>query len=276
MIAFDFEYYRPESIQETIEIFQKLDQKKKKVCFFSGGTEFITFARVHQVHADSVIDLKGIPECTALEGKENDLIFGASVHLNQLIEANLFPLLSQNLRNIADHTSRNKITLGGNLNSRLMYREGMLPLLVADAKVTMYGIEGHETHPITQVFGKQSSLKHGQFLTQISIDGSFAKMPYLAIKRTRISKIGYPIVSIAALVKDEKLRIAFSGICEYPFRSRKIEDILNDKGLPVHERIDKAVSCIPGPMIDDRHASGQYRKFVLQNVLEEAMEFLEG
>ena len=103
--------------------------------FYSGGTEFITFARVNKLRADAVIDIKGIPECNVLEIHGDQLVIGAAVSLNKITDSKLFPLLGQTVKQIADHTSRNKITIGGNMNSKLIYKESVLPLLLVDAKV---------------------------------------------------------------------------------------------------------------------------------------------
>ena len=53
MIAFDFEYYKPETIAEAVETFAIENRKGKKVIYFAGGTEFITLARVNKLNADS-------------------------------------------------------------------------------------------------------------------------------------------------------------------------------------------------------------------------------
>ncbi len=47
-------------------------------------------------------------------------------------------------------------------------------------------------------------------------------------KEQKNEKIDYPLITMAGLKKDNKVHIAFSGLCEYPFRSNIIEDILND------------------------------------------------
>ena len=86
------------------------------------------------------------------------------------------------------------------------------------------------------VFNKEMKLNAGEFLLQIIIDTSYIDLPYVSLKRTKFSKVGYPVVSVAAIVKDNRIRVAFSGVCEYPFRSDKIETILNDSSLPVDRK----------------------------------------
>ncbi|WP_062107018.1 FAD binding domain-containing protein [Bacillus niameyensis] len=274
MIPFDFEYYQPDSIEEALDVFQKSTESGEKALFISGGTEFITFARINQLQADAIIDVKGIPECHSLLKDGERIRIGAAVSLNLITDSCIFPLMGEKVRRIADRTSRNKITIGGNVNSQLIYREGVLPLLLADAKVS---IAGHEQKiaSIESVFEQKFRLEPGQFLVDFQLDASFTECPFFSLKKTKQSRVGYPIVSLAALVKDGSLRVALSGVCEYPFRSKELEAVLNDLTLSAGERVVKASTLLPAPIIDDLQASKDYRHFLLKQCLEETIEALE-
>ena len=45
MIAYDFEYYRPQTYLDAIEIYEQKDTEGKAPIYYGGGTEVITFAR---------------------------------------------------------------------------------------------------------------------------------------------------------------------------------------------------------------------------------------
>ncbi|MFK9090455.1 FAD binding domain-containing protein [Bacillus salipaludis] len=275
MIPFDFEYYKPQTISEAVQTFQELRNQGKQVMYYCGGTEFITFSRINKMEAEAVIDIKGLPDCHVFEQLGDQLVIGSAVSLNKISESNLFPLLGNTVKQVADHTSRNKITIGGNINSRLIYREGILPLLLTDAKVKIAGIDGETVLPLEDVFNQEVKLGAGQFLVQIFIKKSYMSLPFVCLKKTKISKIGYPVVSIAALVKEQQIHAAFSGVCEYPFRSSQVEAALNETSLSKAERIDKAVTLLPSQIVDDIQASREYREFVLKNALLEIVEGLE-
>ena len=179
------------------------------------------------------------------------------------------------MKQIADHTSRNKITIGGNINSRLMYREGILPLLLADAQVKIIKGKKEKIVALDTVFNKEIKLDAGSFLMQIHIDKSYADLPFVSIKKTRFTKVGYPVVSVAALIKDKQIRVAISGVCEYPFRSNEMEAALNDTSFAINDRIEKAITHLPSAFIQNIEGSAEYREFVLRNVLLETMEVLE-
>ncbi|WP_066397223.1 FAD binding domain-containing protein [Neobacillus mesonae] len=275
MIPFEFEYYGPDSISEAVQTYETLTKHTKKVLLYSGGTEFITFSRMNQLYADAVIDLKAIPECNVLELQGEQLMIGSAVSLNKITESNLFPLLGQTIKKIADHTSRNKITIGGNLHSRLIYREAVLPLLIAEAEIKLAGNEGVVTVPLKDVFNQELKIPEGQFLVQIIVPKAYTELPFASLKKTKMSKVGYPIVSIAALIKDKQIKAALSGVCDFPFRSHELEAALNDSSLSVKERINKAMTLLPAPIIEDIQASRDYREFVFKNTLQETIEALE-
>lgn len=272
MIAFDFEYFKPTTVAEASKTFNDVHNQGENAMFFSGGTEIITFARVNKLSVDAVIDIKGVAECNVLELRGNELVIGAAVSLNKITKSNLFPLLGETVKQIADHTSRNKITIGGNINSQLMYKESILPLLLVDAHVKIAKKNDEEIVPLNSVFNQEIKLNSGEFLLQLIIDTSYIGLPYTSIKRTKFSKVGYPVVSVAAIVKDKQLRVAFSGVCDYPFRSLEMEKILNDSTLPPIERIEKAINHLPAEIIDDIQGTREYRAFVLKNVLLNTME----
>ena len=161
MIAFDFEYCKPSSAAEAVETFNMFREQGKNAMYFSGGTEIITFARVNKLRADAVIDIKGIPECNVLELHGNQLVIGAAVSLNKITDSKLFPLLGQTVKKIADHTSRNKITIGGNMKSELIYKESVLPLLLVDAKVKIAKGSEEEIVSLDTVFNKEMKLNSG-------------------------------------------------------------------------------------------------------------------
>lgn len=275
MIPFDFEYYKPTTISKAIDTFQLLYDRGKHISYYGGGTELITFARVNKLAFDAVIDIKGIPECRVLDVQGDQIVIGSAITLNKISESGLFPMLGQNIKQVADHTSRNKITIGGNLNSKMMYREGMLPLLLSDAKVVIFRRGEKLILPLKEVFHKKMELGEGDLLVQILIDKKYANIPFLNMRKTKSTKVGYPIVSIAALVRDKVIQVAFSGVCTHPFRSTKIEEILNDATIPTLERVNLAIEHLPAPIVDDIQGSSNYRKFVLKNSLLETMETLE-
>jgi CO/xanthine dehydrogenase FAD-binding subunit len=276
MVPFDFTYHQPSSIQEAIQLFQTLQQQGKKPMYYAGGTEIITLSRLNLVFTEAVIDIKGIPECRTLRFDNNYLVLGAALSLTTIEEANVFPLLSKTASEVADRTARNQITLGGNICGQIFYREAVLPLLLTDSDVIIAGKDGLKQLPIQQVFQKQMQLHPGEFLVQIMTEQTYLSLPYRSIKKRKQWEVGYPLVTVAALKTNGQIRVAFSGVCPFPFRSQAVEERLNDWQLPLEARIDEALHHLPRPILDDIEGSAEYRLFVLKHTLFDIITELGG
>lgn len=276
MITFDFDYYRPGSIEEAVKTYTNLTGQGKNVIYYAGGTEIISLARMNQIRFDAVIDIKEIPECKVLEFQENNLIIGAAVCLTKITDSGYFPLLSAVCRKAADHTARDKISLGGNICGKTPYKEAILPLLLADSDIMVAGEAGIKTLPLVQCFNKELMLGSGEFLIRIITDKNRISLPYFNLKRTGQESVGYPIVTIAAVKENNRIKVAFSGVCGFPFRLREIEDDLNNMNIPPEARINNAIKHLPAPLLDDILGSAAYREFLLRNAISEIIEKLGG
>jgi CO/xanthine dehydrogenase FAD-binding subunit len=276
MIAFDFAYYRPDTVQQATCIFGQTAAEGKAPLYYGGGTEIISMGRLDQLHTGAVIDIKGIPECAMLGVFGDQLVLGAAVTLTQIQESNLFPLLGAAGGRVADHTVRDKITLGGNIAGRIIYREALLPLLLVDAQCAIAGPEGMRHACIHQVFDRSLHLAQGEFLVQVLVDLSYLDIPYVHLKKTRLGIVNYPIVTVTALKRGPETRLALAGVCEFPFRSPEMEACLNSADGTMDSRMDKALERLPAPVLGDVEASAEYRESVLRSTLSEALQRLEG
>ncbi|WP_019006691.1 FAD binding domain-containing protein [Cohnella laeviribosi] len=276
MIPYDFEYYRPASVAEAIRLYGGLEKQGKSPVYYSGGTEIITLGRINLVKTGAVIDIKHIPECQVLGFEQNRLILGAGLSLTKLEEADPFPLLSKTAREVADRTSRNKITLGGNICGRIFYREAVLPFLLADSQVVLAGRDGIKRRSVHDVCNGNLRLDKGELLVQLLTERSYLELPHVSIKKRKQWETGYPLITVAALRKDDRIRVAFSGLCPFPFRSVELEEELNRRHVPLKTRVDQAVRRLPSPILNDIEGSAEYRIFVLRNLLEDVMEEMEG
>ena len=158
MIPFQFDYYRPDTISEAVKLYGQLDSEGKKPLYYGGGSEIISMARVNNLNTGAVIDLKAIPECRELKTDGDHLVIGSSVTLSDITEANLFPLLTKACGRIADHTMQCKITVGGNVCGTIIYREALLPLLLADCTVLVAGASHLKKVSVHHLFNKRSNL----------------------------------------------------------------------------------------------------------------------
>ncbi|MET3574489.1 FAD binding domain-containing protein [Bhargavaea ullalensis] len=272
MIGFNFDYHRPGTPEEALSCFRESTGQGLQTVFYSGGTEFLTHARTGEISAGAVIDIKDIPECRELQWDGEILMIGAALTLNELAGSGEYPLLALAAKGVADHTSRNKITIGGNVNSRLPYREALLPLLLADAAAKVAGPEGERTLPLSELVGQGGRLPSGELLLQILVSRRAVERPHFFRKKTRMTKVGYPLVSLAADREGSRISGAFSGLCGQPFRLAQVDEVLSDKSLTPEAQAAEIRSLLPTAVTADQYASAEYRLFVLGRMLHELAE----
>lgn len=278
MLPIDFDYVAAKSLRDAVFYHTKAINADLAPTYYAGGTEIITFARLGLVHPDVVIDIKGIAQTRVLKVTESDrsLITGANIPLTTLTDDPLldreFPLLQRTAAEIADRTARNKITLGGNICGQIFYREAVLPFLVCDSLVQLVGPNGPRELPMMQVFHKKLRLSAGEFLVQIATDERARHAPFVHMKRRKIGDVGYPIVTVVAIRWGGQIRVAFSGVTDFPFRSLSIEEALNRDNASREARVENALQRIlQGEILDDYEASRAYRLFVLRDMLSKVL-----
>jgi len=276
MIPYDFDYYRPETLDQAINLSKELKAAGQKSMYYGGGTEFISMSRLNNIISDAVIDIKNIPECSIYEIDGEELIIGAGITLSHITELNHFPLLSLAVKRIADHTIQDKVTIGGNLMGSIIYREASLALLVANSHILVGNTDSIQRIPINEYWDMDIKDKEGDLIIQLITEKRYLNLPYAHVKRTKNEKIDYPLVSAVALKDEENINIAFSGICDTSFRSKKMEKSLNNNSISSDKRINNTIEKIPYKILDDNNGSPEYRKFVLANILEEIIEKFEG
>lgn len=270
MLSFDFEYYRPDTIEEAVEVYKELEIMKKQPLYFSGGTEVVSMARKGVLKFNALIDLKNIKEMRDYVPNEEEIYFGANMTLNEAAEQESFPLLSRVVETIADHTVRNRITLGGNICGRLGYREAVLPFLLVDAEVCIAGAEGVKTLSMEAAFDKRLMLSSGEFVTGFKVKKSGSSLDGSSIRKVRTADVDYPLLQIAAMKDERGIKLAISGLCPYPFRSKALEQYLNDVEGSDWD-IKGIYKLLPAAVKDDHIASSEYRKAVFEKSIEKLM-----
>jgi len=138
------------------------------------------------------------------------------------------------------------------------------------------GREGYRAEPILDVFHEKLQLKDGEWIVQIITNKEDVNLPFFSVKKRKIDVIDYPLLTLAALKKEGSIRLAVSGLCDFPFRSKPMEEVLNNQNSPVEARIEEAIKLIPGNLRDDWIASAEYRLFVLKTTLQDMFSALGG
>jgi CO/xanthine dehydrogenase FAD-binding subunit len=273
MIAADISYLRPDTAEEAVDAWARHEGAR----YLAGGTEITTSARRTAAYdLRACIDIKRIPEANVHEICEDRLCIGAALSLSDVAEGDAFPLLNATLRGIADHTVRNRLTLGGNVAGMLPYREAVLPLLLADATVRsivpgQLGAQAvRRERKLRECFDKRLVLAPGELILSFCIPIDVPEWHWSHHRKTRTGPVDYPLVTTCMVRDGHSIRFAFAGAHPYPVRSDAADVALSKEGLAAIP----AVLAAFGPLRADARASAEYRSVLLQNMIRVSLEEL--
>lgn len=145
-------------------------------------------------------------------------------------------------------------------------------MLLTNSKVFIYDGTSEIEKNIDEIFNRKIMLEENEFITKFVIDTKYLDMPYSHVKKTKSDKIDYPLLTTAALIDNNNLKIAFSGLCSFPFRSKKIEAILNNSDLNRENKLNQVIQNLPDSPMDNIDGSKRYREFVLKNTVNKILD----
>lgn len=255
-------FIQPTTVEEALSAYQAESAAGRQPLWYSGGTEIITFLRKGTLKSQALIDLKGIPEYTALRKENDGWTIGAGVSLTALQEAGLPPIFKACAGPIADHTVRNRLSLGGNLCGRLPYREAVLPLLALDAQATLVSPQGRQQLPLRKQFHRHMGLEAGSFLLSVHIPAPEPELLWGSKRQMRLGPVDYPIVHVLVAGTPDHWSLYASGLCPYPISLHG----LTDSQLASPENLE-----LPVPPQEDPLASRAYRLQQFKLAVRDAM-----
>ncbi len=274
MIPFDFKYMAAENVEEALLAWKEADQQEEHPLYYAGGTEIITLCREQKIKPGTVIDIKNIGECRHFS-ESGIFSYGAALSLNRIVENTSIPLLSRALSGIADHTIRNRLTLGGNIMGALPYREAVLPFLVLDGSALIASGNGVRKEGLLELFNKKMNLGNGELLLQMELSPPEEGERWYFARRTRNGRVDYPLLSACFAGNAGNIKMAVSGSFSCPIRSIEAEQILDNPSIPAAQRAEQVIALLDTFFRSDFRSSADYRKHLLKLAITDALEYLE-
>ncbi len=276
-IAHEFEYARPETIQEAVAILGKHGSGAQVL---AGGTDVVAGLRDGLTSPGILVDIKGIHELSGIEQEGGVLRTGALATFTDLIESELtqkhVPLLCEMAMTVASVGVRNRATITGNICSAVPSCDGGPVLLVLDASVHVTGPAGERVIPVAEWFTgpKATSLGSAEIVTSVSfpIPQERHGAAYVKLGRYRGEDLAQASVAVLALPGSE-YRVAFGAVAPTPVRAPRIEELLKGKVFG-EALIDDAKKLVPdetAPIADIR-ASREYREHMLPIMFERGLK----
>lgn len=234
MIPASFEYHRPESIAQALELLDRFGDDAK---LMSGGYSLIPTMKLRLNQPKQLIDLAGIGEMKGIAVEDGHLRVGAftthwQVESSPVVKA-AFPVLTEVAGVIADPQVRNRGTMGGSISNADPAADYPASIMAFDAELTCVSSAGERKVKGADWFVGlfTTDLAEGEIVRQIRFPllpprtaAAYMKLPHPA---SRFAVVGVAValsLDEAGTCKD--LRIGVTGVNTHAFRASKVEQAL--------------------------------------------------
>ncbi len=267
MIPAPFEYHRPSSVAEALQMLTRLPEAK----LLAGGHSLLPMMKLRLVSPGHVVDLGRIEALRFIRREGQTVVIGA-LATHWMIESSdvvrsAVPLLAETAGRIGDVQVRNVGTIGGSLAHADPAADYPAAILALDAQMVVQSPRGRRTIPAGEFFRGlfSTALAADEILVEVRVPvpsgrtgSAYVKFPHPAS--------GFAVVGVAALITVDgqgrcaDARVGVTGVGPAAYRPTAVEDRLKAAVLD-----EKTVGAAAAPAADgvdvneDLFASAEYR-----------------
>ena len=274
------QYYEPNFVDEALVL---LDRFAPGAHVLAGGTLLGPRLRNDPSRADTIVNIKRIPELSDVAVDGERLRIGAVVTARELAENALVrrqaPLLAHAAASLGARQLRNVATLGGNLCSGHPAADLTAALLALDATVHVANIhEGPRESALANFLKPRShGLEPGELLTGISVPIVESGAAYLKMQTRRAFEMALVAVAVRFTTDSEgaiaDARVALGGAAPTPIRAHHAEAAVSGRepSAECFQKAARAAADVDAQPYSDSHASADYRRHLVRVLTERAL-----
>ncbi|MDA5108047.1 xanthine dehydrogenase family protein subunit M [Brevibacillus thermoruber] len=288
-----FNYYRPSTLEETLQLLQDCGDEGKLI---AGGQSLIPILNMRLSSLEHVIDINGLRELDFIRLEEGILKIGGLCRQRSLEKSptvkEVAPLLSEAVPFIGHVQTRNRGTVGGSLVHADPTAEIPLSLLALDATAIIQSAEETREVPVQDFFITYltTDIAPTEMLTEIQIPVDTLPKGYAFVEFSRRHG-DFALVAAACLLDTDEDgtitagRLAIGGVDAVPMIAQEAMDVL--LGEKLTDALLEEAGQIAAENTDpegDLHASREYRlhlakvftKRAIRNAYERSLQKLGG
>ena len=242
-------YFRPETIQEALDLLQEYKGDCKIV---AGGTDVVIRLRAHALKVGTLIDISAIPELKEIKVEDGNLVIGSAYDLmslskDPLVTDSKWEIIAECAGHVSSTQVRNKATLGGNNVNASPSADTTPGLLISDAIVNIIGPNGARDVAIDEFFlgpGK-TVLEEGEIVVSFTVPPVGDRCEAAYYKHAIRGDTDIAIVGVGVrLGMDEdgtvnKARIALGAVAPTSLRMKDAEEFIRNQLNPNSENKQK-------------------------------------
>lgn len=267
----DFDYSAPTQLNDAVK---QLAAAGNRARVLAGGTDIIVQLREGMRTAELVVDVKKIPELTAIQfSSDQGLQLGASVPCWQIYEnpeiAAAYPALTDSVRIIGGWQIQSRASVGGNLCNSSPAADSIPPLIAHNATANIAGPAGQRSVPVSEFCTApgRNVLESGELLVSLSLPASQPRAGSAYQRFIPRNEMDIAVAGAASWVlldergeKIEQARIALSAVAATPVFCEEVSSWLC--GQPASEEVfaeaGELAKRVASP-IDDMRGPAEYR-----------------
>lgn len=239
MIPPSFEYLRPKTIPEAIQMLQQHGDAAK---ILSGGQSLIPMMKLRLARPGILIDINRIAGLSHIKEEGGFLKIGGLTREAELEAAPLvrskYPILADTTHVIADPQVRNLATVAGNLAHGDPANDHPATMIALGAQVVANGPRGERVIPIEEFFVSlfMTALQHDEILTEVRIPILPARSggAYQKLER-KVGDFATAAVAVQLTLDTQstcqKAGIGLTNVGATPIKAKKAEASLQGKKL---------------------------------------------
>ena len=263
---YDFNYHKPSSIDEAIQLFTDLED----AVYLAGGHTLLPSLKLRLAAPTDVIDLAGISGLNGIDYSGDDLKVGAltphdDVATSPVVQS-VIPALASLAGGIGDAQVRNRGTMGGSVANSDPAADYPAAVLGLGAQLVTNQRTLSADEFFTGMF--ETALEEGELLTEIRFPkpeaAAYVKYPNPASR--------YATVGVFIAKTSEGVRVAITGAAPSVFRATDMEAALN---ADFSEAALDGISLDADMMNEDLHASAEYRAHLCVVMAKRAVSQIE-
>jgi aerobic carbon-monoxide dehydrogenase medium subunit len=274
-----FDYRSPESIDAAIRILREEAGAAKVI---AGGQSLIPLLAFRLAAPSVLVDLRDIPGLNGIEIGEDGISIGAMVRWCDIENHSALrvahPLLTAALAHVAHYQIRNRGTIGGSLAHADPAAEMPGIAMTCDAELKVVGGTGRRLVPAHEFFvgPLMTSLDSDELIEAVRLPAWRPDRKW-AFEEFAARRGDFALAGIALYYDEESGRVSDAhvgviGAGDVPQRLSEVEAVLNGKHIDA-AMIALAARTAAGTVepADDIHASGEYRRALVETLLERAL-----
>lgn len=269
-----FEYEVAGTVGEAIEL---LGRYGEGAYLIAGGHSLIPMMKLRLAAPEVVVDISGLDsELRYIEDDGGELRIGALTRHREVLESPVigerYALLADAEMMIADPLVRNMGTIGGDLANADPAEDLPAAFVALDSEVAVRGPDGERTVHVDDLYvgPYETSLEHGEVLTEVRVPRSPGGSAYSKVKR-KTGDYAAAAIGVALSMGGEEIesiRIGLCGVGSKTLRASGAEQALTGErpGSEAYRRAGEiaAEECDP---IEDAKGTVEYKRDLVRVLL---------